>query len=525
MLSLFALILIPSLLFGKTLYWGDIILYFSPMQAFAQEHLKNGVIPLWNPHTFSGQPFVGNPQMSVFYPTSALLFFLPGWMALNSVIVIHLALCGMFSYLLLRRWTDRRVSALCGSAVYMAGGCLMGRVQFPPVIQTAAYFPLILYFIDRWIVNHRLVRNSEASNDAWAAPGLSISIALSLFAAHTQTAYIIYLCAILFSIHRITTVFNFDLKSHFIAKSELEITEKNSLLERLGGFARRIKLVLNRIAKTGVFVPALELASFAIMGLLIAGVYLFPTFQLLKESPRERLTLFQANRFYMDFPHLMGLIFPHFAGHPATGDYFARGNAWEPAIFVGWVPLVLVWQALIKSHRKKLSVFWGIVSLAGVWLAMGVNLGLFTMAFYLIPGLASFHDPARFLLWTSFGLSVLTATGMDAILKRHIQMTRLQLTCLILSIFAPLWWYGKEWNPTIAHSSLTRRAAQLEVLKNKLQSGRVSIMGSNLVWKRFVDNGYNDWSAEEEGTRASRVAGLAHIQPRGSRKARFLLRV
>src|SRR5580700_12295893 len=69
-LLIFTLALLWPLVCGRSLYWGDIMLYFEPMQRFAAAELKSGRLPLWNPYLLCGQPFLGNPQMGVFYPLS-----------------------------------------------------------------------------------------------------------------------------------------------------------------------------------------------------------------------------------------------------------------------------------------------------------------------------------------------------------------------------------------------------------------------------------------------------------------------
>src|SRR5581483_8659645 len=97
-LLLFAAALLWPLCLGRTLYWGDISLYFEPMLRFEQRVLQAGRMPLWNPYLFCGQPFIGNPQMSVFYPMTFLLPFLPVQLFLSLSSVVHLFLCGAFTY-------------------------------------------------------------------------------------------------------------------------------------------------------------------------------------------------------------------------------------------------------------------------------------------------------------------------------------------------------------------------------------------------------------------------------------------
>src|SRR5688572_15289025 len=95
-------VLYPFTLFGRALYWGDLYLYFYPMQEFVRQSLLDGQIPLWNPYVLCGQPLVGNPQSWVFYPGTLLLLVTPTWIFLTVNAVIHLAGAGWGTYLFLK---------------------------------------------------------------------------------------------------------------------------------------------------------------------------------------------------------------------------------------------------------------------------------------------------------------------------------------------------------------------------------------------------------------------------------------
>ena len=93
----------PQLVEGRVLYWGDIGLYFTPMQEFLRENLKAGRLPLWNPLILCGTPYVGNPQTWPLYPVTALLPFVSAAAFLNLTIALHVWLAGMGTYLFARR--------------------------------------------------------------------------------------------------------------------------------------------------------------------------------------------------------------------------------------------------------------------------------------------------------------------------------------------------------------------------------------------------------------------------------------
>src|SRR5262249_27834342 len=156
--------------------WGDLFLYFYPLEHIVRESLRAGHLPLWNPYVLCGQPLVGNPQGWVFYPTTILLSTLPAWLYFTVNAVLHLILSGPGTYLYLRRLCGDRLGALLGSLAFVGSGFIIARLQFPTMVQSAALLPWLLLLIDRLIDRPRL----------WYGALLALMVALELFAAHTQ---------------------------------------------------------------------------------------------------------------------------------------------------------------------------------------------------------------------------------------------------------------------------------------------------------------------------------------------------
>ncbi len=46
----------------------DVITEIYPWKYFSIEQIKNGQLPFWNPHNFSGNPQMANFQTAIFYP-------------------------------------------------------------------------------------------------------------------------------------------------------------------------------------------------------------------------------------------------------------------------------------------------------------------------------------------------------------------------------------------------------------------------------------------------------------------------
>ena len=493
LLAIYAGSLCFPLLRGKSLYWGDILLYFLPMADFQRASFLHGQIPLWNPHVLLGQPLLGNPQMGVFYPPNAILFLCPGWLSLSILTVLHLFLCGVFCFHFLRGQRLSELSATVGALTYAGSSAIIARLQFPPMVMVAPYLPLLLLLIDKITEGSPGVgcrvsgvkpeglpsEKAQCSEQDSSIPtpdtrtplllclSLSLVIALMLLASHPQMAYLSLLVAVPYAVYRVR--------------------------QRTGQWFHRVWLGFA--------------GSFA-LGVLLCSVQLLPTLQLLRESPREQMTPEMANRFFLEARQLLTLIFPRVLGHPAFGDYKAAGNAWEPSIFVGWLPLVAAFYTVFYAIRvrKHLSVtrFWLIVSAVNLWLAFGVKAILFRVAFYLVPGVSKFHDPARFLFPLTFALVVLGAFGVETWLKAGSRSWGLRASAILLTAL-PLLWSAQVWNPTANPALLMPNPQDKDgTLSN---AGRVFLPSYERLWKRLVN--YNDYGdSSDRLVRAFRASDL-----------------
>lgn len=172
---------------------GDFTHHFLPFSLFLQNEVLAGRLPLWNPFTYGGHPFLADVQAAVFYPVSnALLGLTLPWTApgarlyfLQIEAIVQVALGGWFTFLLVRKLTARTDAALLAGITFAFSGYLTG---YPPVqlavLRTAIWLPLIL-----WL----LLRAAEAARawSRWIAGGVALAVAF--LAGHSQTyLYILY---------------------------------------------------------------------------------------------------------------------------------------------------------------------------------------------------------------------------------------------------------------------------------------------------------------------------------------------
>ncbi|MDH4208878.1 MAG: hypothetical protein OEV76_08385, partial [Anaerolineae bacterium] len=175
---------------------GDFVDQFYVFSVFEARQLLTGQLPLWNPYTYGGHPFLADIQSAIFYPLSLLTIFLSApWgfpiYALELEAIVHVFLAGLFTYLLARRLLRADFPALVAAVVFAFGGYLTSYpMQQLAILEVEVWLPLILLLLtvawERW-QGHGQIRGV-----LWA--GLALGV--SLLAGHPQSSmYVIYISA------------------------------------------------------------------------------------------------------------------------------------------------------------------------------------------------------------------------------------------------------------------------------------------------------------------------------------------
>lgn len=370
-----ALLLFWPLLGQKqALYFGDISLYFVPQLDFQQEELLNGRIPLWNPYLYCGTPFIGNPQTWALYPSSLLLYTISPERSTGLIGAGHCLFASFGTLLFLRRRGLGAGTALIGALVWGFGGALVSKMQFPNMVQAASFLPWIL-----WAAEGTLTVPDKASRLFFSGV-LALVVGLSLLAAHPQMfLQNFYLCAAW-------------------------------VLWRVWPAGRE--------ERRGALVQLLPIMAALVLGVALAMGQLLPIVEMSQASVRPQLSLWSANRFHLGGYALYHVfLLPNFYGNPALpGGYEGPGNFWEPCAYFGWLPFALAMGAGIRCWKLSAEIrFWVVVALIALWLSLGLYGGLFAVAYFVLPGVKLFHDPARWLLIATFAAAVLTAQGAEAV--------------------------------------------------------------------------------------------------------------
>jgi hypothetical protein len=314
-----------------------------------------------------GTPFAGNPQTWTVYPSTLLLPLMPTAQWISIVNVINVVVAGAGTYLWLRRGvlSFSTAPSLYGALIYALGGCFVSKSQFPNMMQCMALTPWVLW---RW--ESALIRPC-LNNVTW----LGFAIGLQLLGAHAQvTVNTFYLCAA---------------DTIWMASTGL-----------VGGI-RQVLRSLSRVC-----------ASLA-LAVCIAFVKILPVIELIRAGARSHLTLLAANRFHVHLDELTNFLLPWRHGSPWLGTWFVpHGNFWETACYVGAVPACFAILGVVCcSEEKRRSVLsWLGIGIFFTWCSLGVPGGLYDLVYTVVPGVKSFHDPARFLIGAAIAIPVLAAS-------------------------------------------------------------------------------------------------------------------
>lgn len=362
---------------GKTLYWGTIAYQFIPWYRAAAELWRSGHMPLWNFWVGGGAPLLANYQVAALYPPTWLTIVMPPERALGWLLAGHLLLTGCGMYAWARACGLSRSASLIGALALEGCGYLVTRAGiFPSIAFTFAWCPVWLWRAER------LSQRPSPRN----ATRLAIVVGLGLLSGHAQTAAYGLIITVLWLAWR-------GYQNSTTARTQ------NSGSTKFWG------LPIKCWFWGGV--------AFA-LGAGLAAAQLWPTAAYLKLTARSSGLSGEALIYSLWPWRALTFIAPDFFGHPAQGTYVGYPTYWEGAGYVGLIPLLLAFNALLHppKNRRHSTYFWGAVGGAALLLSLGKFLPGYEAAFQSISLLRIFNAPARRLLVTEIALAMLAAQAL-----------------------------------------------------------------------------------------------------------------
>ncbi len=395
---------------------SDLVLENLQWKSFIRESITNASIPLWNPHQFSGIPFLAAGQQSTFYPLSILYYVLPLPAAYGWFTVVQLWLAGAFMYLFMRGVGVGRFGGLLAGIVYQLSAFFVISAVFQMIIASAVWLPLVLLAVEL-IIQQRPALRGRPATIPWVILG-AIALGCNVLAGHVEITYYVLIIAGYYAAARLVFQWWSGRK-----------TQTRSLIW---------------LVQRGVW-----LVGMVVLGLGIGAIQFVPLFELASMNYRDgRASLEQVRGWAHPMRDVVQFLLPNFYGNPSHHSYWdvftgqtvtrltnAAGqpittidwgikNYVEGALYLGILPLALALYGIINSfvNRRGAAVvdnkppYKGIFALLTV-VALTLMFGLPTYAilYYGFPGINQLHSPFRWIFGVTVGVAVLAGFGADAL--------------------------------------------------------------------------------------------------------------
>jgi hypothetical protein len=367
LLSLLVLAMFPGVLLGRVAFvFRDFGLFSYPVAFFHRECFWQGEVPLWNPYSFCGVPFLAQWNTMTLYPPTLIYLLLPlGW-SLSLFCVLHLVWAGLGMYLLARHWTEHPLAAGVAGIIFAFNGLILNFLMWPSHVATLSWLPWVLWLVPRaWEQGGRRL--------VWAI----LAASMQMLAGGPETILTTWLILV----------------TLFIGSCWRAGVGRLPMLRRFIGVALLVTM--------------------------ICGAQLGPFLELVAHSQRDSDYGALARNWSLPISGWANLLVPLFGTQPTPqGVYLQKDQYWTSSYYVGigTILLAVIAAVRVRNWRVRLLTMW---LLAGLVLALGDKGGLYWVVTRVFPWISAFRYPAKFMLCAVAVAPLLAAFGLA-----HLQETR-----------------------------------------------------------------------------------------------------
>lgn len=346
----------------RTLAQGDTHRFFAPLRPLVVAALREGRLPLWNPHEGAGKPLFAEGVHSVLHPVS-LLGALLAPDSVDALVLGYLALAALGAFALAR--------VLGATPPAAAGAGLASALSGYSVSMTANLVFLAGLSSLPWVL---AAARAAGAAWRWGPAATALAVASAFFAGDAQAA-----------------------------------------LVGLG-------LGLLLAAEAGGLRGALRALLGAVAGVLLAGVQIAATRDLLPETLRS-LGLSEPDRLMWALSParlvewvVPGLMRGPLAARPVSGAGRALDLQFADSVYLG-APLLLAAALALGPGRRRLGLLLGGAAAGLAWLALGHHLGA-QQALAWVPVWGRFRYSEKLMGPLALVVAALAALGVDAFAAR-----------------------------------------------------------------------------------------------------------
>ncbi len=385
----------------------DSVLEFYPWRHYIGQCYREGKLPLNNDFSFSGKSFfIGNGQSAYYYPLNLLYAIFPTPVAFTIFVILHVLLLQIFMFIFLRRLKLCRSASVFGAVAFGFCGFSVCWLALPTFISVITYLPLTLYFIHRAVCDNMQDKQIDSENTQKSPSEKRFLDKSFLFAIFAGLSYA--LC---------------------ILSGHLQI----AFFVGIGALIYGLSLVCLYAKKVGLLKVLLMVVLILIPIICVGSLQLIPSLKSASVSHRNEI----ANEVHynwvinnaMEKWRLITVFVPKAFGSPdnpknpyslvgfATNKDYHINSAADYIEFSAYAGVLTLLLAMVSfgNIKRKQTMFWWVWTLLFLWMSCGSF--LYKIIFYCVPGASAFGAPSRMLCLFLFGLSVLSAIGLDWFIK------------------------------------------------------------------------------------------------------------
>ncbi len=405
------LIFFYNILAGNGFFWEDIVRFVYPLQNFAAKEGAKGMIPFWNPFTFSGMPFFADLQVGFFYPFNRLLSLFIGsngnlsFSALQFMIILHFFISQINMYFLSRYFKTSSIGSIIGAIGYSFSLMMICHSIHPMIVQHLAWFPLVLMFFIKG-VKDKDIKSGIISGLIYGG---------SMLSGHTQMS--LYEGLILL----------FVFLWYLFSGIKIDVNKK--------------KAIINPIISAGLTV------------VIAAGIFMvqyLPSSKYVELSKRGTSTYEFVTEGSLEFKQAFTAFVPDLFGS-RTGNniekvpYHLEGAMghiyWETSFYFGLAIVALGLFGFIAGFKRNDTKLLITLSIFSFLFALGSNGFIFDI-FYELPFFGLFRNPVRMMFILILGFSVSAGFGFDMLFNNHSDKKTFKLLLLSMAIVLAFTLFG-----------------------------------------------------------------------------------
>ena len=363
----------------------DTQLHFWNFQ-FIRDQIFNGRLPFWNPYYYSGQPFLANPVIALFYPSTILFLLFPFSLAFNVDIVAHLLIAATGAYFLIYKLTGMKRAGVISAIIYSLNGYFLIRVFVGHLnlYHSAALIPWIFLYTETYIQSGRKLFIILSG-------GL---VGLQILSGDAQTCFYTGLALAVFF-----------------------------FLRHIWG---RRRLALKTIWRTGIifiFVPGAALG--------IGSIQMIPSMEFIANCQRSENSYEYST--YQSFPpeNFYTFLVPQPKDSTLTIDGEFTGYA-------GIVTIFLFLFGIFSPKNHEYRICFSVILILSIIIMIGHYTPIYKILYKTLPMLSSFRIPSRCLVMVLFCVAVFAGFGMQHFFEsawtKKERNTWIIIGCILLTI-------------------------------------------------------------------------------------------